>query len=144
MEDFRIYLCGGMSKFGAENFELGDKWRRYCKKTLEECEANYNVRVTNPNDFYNLKSDETYDSHLEVLEFDLNRVRKSDLIICNFNDPSSLGTMAELAIAYEHRIPVVGLLEDECELHPWQVEFCNKLFDNIDYMLDYVEDYYLK
>ena len=33
MKDFTIYLSGGMSKYGKENFDIGDAWRRYCKKT---------------------------------------------------------------------------------------------------------------
>jgi len=52
------------------------------------------------------------------MEFDLNKVRHSDLIICNFNDMFSLGTMAELAIAYERRIPVIGLDINKQTLHP--------------------------
>ncbi len=77
------------------------------------------------------------------MEFDLNKVRHSDLIICNFNDIYSLGTMAELAIAYERRIPVIGLNVDEQTLHPWQIEFCTRIFNDMDEMLDYVKDFYL-
>ena len=58
----------------------------------------------------------------EGMEFDLNRVRSSDLIIVNFNDVYSLGTMAEIATAYERRIPIIGLNENNQDLHPWQTE----------------------
>ena len=85
----------------------------------------------------------TYDSEKEIVEFDLMKVKNSDLIICNFNDPKSLGTMAEIAIAYDNRIPVIGLNEENIELHPWQIEFCRKIFTDFDLMLDYIEDYYL-
>ena len=53
--------------------------------------------------------------------------------------------MAEIAIAYEHRIPIIGLVskENESLLHPWQKEMCSRFFTDIDEMLDYVEDYYL-
>ena len=77
------------------------------------------------------------------MEFDLYKVRNSDLIIVNFNDPNSLGTMAELAIAYEKRIPIIGLNEDRNELHSWQIEMCARIFDNIGDMIMYVKDYYL-
>ena len=77
------------------------------------------------------------------MEFDLNLVRHSDLIIINFNDVYSLGSMAELAIAYERRIPVIGLNIDRQTLHPWQECMCNRIFNDIDEMLDYIEDFYL-
>lgn len=146
MKDYFIYLAGGMSKFGKDNFEESNSWREKCISYLnnhDNCYA-YNIHITNPNNFFNFLEDiPTYESQREVMEFDLNRVRKSDLIIVNFNDPVSLGTMAELAIAYEKRIPVVGLNEDKNKLHPWQKEMCNRIFDNLNEMLNYISNYYL-
>jgi hypothetical protein len=55
----------------------------------------------------------------------------------------SLGTMAELAIAYEKGIPVIGLNEKEQQLHPWQYCMTSKVFTNMDDMLDYIKRYYL-
>lgn len=144
MRTIRIYLAGGMGKFGKDNFEESNKWRTYCKNTLENFEGNYRAEVINPNSYYNfVDNPRRYVSEKEIMEFDINKVRSSDLIICNFNDPKSLGTMAELAIAYERRMPVIGLNEDSYELHPWQIEMCTRIFYNIDEMLDYVEDFYL-
>ena len=144
MRTIRIYLAGGMGKFGKDNFEESNKWRTYCKNTLENFEGNYQSDVINPNSYFNfVDNPPKYSSQKEVMELDINKVRNSDLVICNFNDPKSLGTMAELAIAYERRIPVIGLNEDFDELHPWQIEMCTRIFNNIDEMLDYVEDFYL-
>lgn len=144
IKQFEIYLAGGMGKFGKEHFQEGNKWRVYCKDTLENYECDFNVKVTNPNEFFNfLEEPPRYDSQREVMEFDLNKVRHSDLIICNFNDMYSLGTMSELAIAYENRISVIGLDVDKQTLHPWQIQFCTRIFTDMDKMLDYVEDYYL-
>ena len=56
----------------------------------------------------------------------------------------SLGSMSELAIAYDRRIPIIGLDDNKQELHPWQIEMCNRIFDDINEMLDYVVDYYLR
>lgn len=146
IKDFQIYLCGGMGKFGKENFEESDAWRRYCKETLESYESSrYKITCINPNDYFNFKEEiPQYKSQKEVMEFDLFKLRNSNLVIVNFNDMYSLGSMAELAIAYERRIPIVGLNVTEEKLHPWQVEMCNRTFSNIDEMLDYVEDFYLK
>ena len=139
----QIYLAGGMGKFGKENFEKSNNWRLYCKSILENFDAGINVTVINPNDYFNFLDEPRYASEKEVMEFDLHKVRNSDLIIINFNDKYSLGTMAELAIAYEKRIPVIGLDIDKQDLHPWQQEMCSRIFYNIDELLDYVEDFYL-
>ena len=144
MRTISIYLAGGMGKFGKDNFEESNKWRTYCKNTLENFEGNYQADVINPNSYFNfVDNPPKYSSQKEVMELDINKVRNSDLVICNFNDPKSLGTMAELAISYERRIPVIGLNEDSYELHPWQIEMCTRIFYNIDEMLDYIEDFYL-
>ena len=144
MKNFQIYLCGGMGKFGKDNFEKSNTWRIYCKNTLENCECDYNVKAVNPNDYFNFKEEQPrYVSQREVMELDLHKLRNSDLVIANFNDMYSLGSMAELAIAYDRRIPIVGLDIDKQELHTWQIEMCNRIFSDIQEMLDYVEDYYL-
>ena len=62
----------------------------------------------------------------------------------NFNDNWSLGTMSEIAIAYDRGIPVIGLNVDNQELHSWQVCMCERIFNNIDEMVDYIEDFYLR
>ena len=145
MKNYQIYLCGGMGKFGKNNFEEGNKWRTYCKKALETCECNYNVSTINPNSYFNfLDEPKRYETEREVMEFDLHKLRTSNLVIINFNDMYSLGSMAELAIAYERKIPIVGLDINKQDLHPWEVEMCNRIFDDIDEMLDYVEDFYLR
>ena len=142
---YNIYTCGGMGKFGKENFRECNAWRVYCKNTLENCECDYNVRVINPNDFFNfIDEPPQYKSQSEVMNFDLNKLRNSNLVIANFNDIYSLGSMAELAIAHERRIPVIGLNVGNQELHPWQVCMCERIFNNIDEMLNYVEDFYLR
>lgn len=144
MKDYQIYLAGGMGKFGKDNFDEGNKWRVYCKKALNNYYDNNKLKIINPNDYFNfLDEPRTYESEREIMEFDLYKVRNSDLIIINFNDMYSLGSMAELAIAYEHRIPVIGLDVEKQNLHPWEVEMCTRIFDDIDKMLDYVEDFYL-
>lgn len=70
-------------------------------------------------------------------------VRKSDLIIANFNSSQSIGTAQELALANEYRIPVVGLNAENKELHPWLTECCEKMFTDMSDLLDYVQFYYL-
>lgn len=144
LTEFKIYLAGGMGKFGKENFDEGNSWRLYCKNILENFECDYSVKVTNPNDYFSfIENPPTYQTEREIMEFDLNKVRNTDLIIVNFNDVNSLGTMSEIAIAYEKRIPIVGLNLKNQDLHPWQIEMTNRIFTNIDIMLNYVKEKYL-
>ena len=143
MKNFQIYLAGGMSKFNKDKFDEGNNWRVVLKNVFENNEKMH-VTVINPNDYFNFKDNPPqYRSQREVMEFDLNKVRNSDLIIINYNDMYSLGTMAELAIAYEHRIPVIGFDEQKQELYPWQVEMTNRIFDDIQELIDYVKCFYL-
>lgn len=144
MERYQIYLAGGMGKFGKENFKEGNKWRIYCKEMLETSDSDLDIKVINPNSYFNfIDEPPRYKSQKEVMELDLHKVRTSDLIIINFNDMYSLGSMAELAIAYERRIPVIGLDVDNQQLHPWEVEMCTRIFSDINEMLHYIEDFYL-
>ena len=146
MREYKIYLAGGMGKFGKDEFDKSNNWRVYCQEVLKGIGENNDVDIitTNPNEYFNFL-DETpkYSSQREVMEFDIHKVRNSNLIIINFNDMWSLGSMAELAIAYERRIPVIGLNMDNQELHPWQVEMTTRIFTDIDELLDYVEWFYI-
>lgn len=145
MKSYFVYLCGGMGKFGKENFDECNKWRKYCKQTLENYECDYRVKAVNPNDFFNFVDEPPrYNTQNEVMRLDLHKLRNSDLVIANFNDMYSLGSMAEIAIAYDRGIPVIGLNDKNQKLHPWQICMCERIFDDIDEMLDYIEDFYLR
>lgn len=143
MENLTVYLSGGMQSFGKEQFDKSNDWRRYFKSTLENYYGAYRVSVFNPNDKFNFKDEPRYASEDEVMRYDLYRLRKADLIIVNFNDPKSLGTMAEIAIGYDRGIPILGLNEDKTVLHSWQIGFCERIFENADDLSDYVEEFYL-
>ena len=96
----------------------------------------------NPVNYYNFE-EVRYKTHREVMQFDLNGLRHSDLVIVNFNDPSSLGTCAELAIAYDMKIPIIGINKDKKELHPWLECFCDRICDSIKEAVEYVVDFHL-
>lgn len=141
METCRIYLSGGM---GNLSFEEQSKWRRQIVDAIKfgdyHCEKK--PIFFNPVDFYNF-TEKRHKSEREIVEFDLNAVRKSDLIIVNFNDPNSLGTCAELAIAYEMKIPVIGINKDNQELHPWLVEFTTRMCNDVREAVEYAVDFFL-
>lgn len=141
METVKIYLSGGM---GDLSFEEQSKWRKQIINAILFGDYHWEKKPIffNPVDYYNF-TEVRYKSEREVVEFDLNALRKSDLVIVNFNDPKSLGTCAELAIAYEMKIPVIGINKDGKELHPWLIEFTTRMCDNVREAVEHVVDFYL-
>ncbi len=141
MEKVKIYLSGGM---GSLSFEEQSKWRTQVIQAIKY--GDYHCSKTpvffNPVDYYNF-TEVRYRSEREVMEFDLNALRNSDLVVVNFNDPKSLGTCAELAIAKELHIPVIGINKDKLELHPWLVEFTTRMCDSLREVVEHVVDFYL-
>lgn len=140
-----FYLCGGIGLFGKERFNEGNEWRVNIKDLIEHI-SNRKVKCCNPNEHFNFLDRSTYKSDKEVMEFDLHKVRNSDLIIVNFNDPKSIGTACELAIAHELKIPIIGLCEngEEKILYPWLKEFCSRIFTDREELILYVTKHYVK
>ncbi len=139
-----IYLCGGMGRFGKERFEEGNKWRVDIKNQIENI-SNKKAICCNPNDHFNFLNDTNYESQKEIMEFDLYKVRSSDLLIVNFNDPNSIGSVCEMAIAYDRKIHIIGLCEngEKESLHPWLKEFCNRIFTDREELILYVIQHYI-
>lgn len=140
IETVKIYLSGGM---GSLSFEEQSKWRQQVQDAIK---FNYEYEKKpvffNPVNYYNFE-DRKHRTEREVMEFDLNALRNSDLVIVNFNDPQSLGTCAELAIAKELHIPIIGINKDYQELHPWLIEFTTRMCDNIREAVEHVVEFYL-
>lgn len=141
METVKIYLAGGM---GNLSFEEQSKWRRQIMNAIRFEDYDYEKKpvFTNPVDYYNFE-EKRHKSENEIIEFDLNRVRKSDLIIVNFNDPNSIGTAMEIAIAKELHIPIVGINVDNKQLHPWLECSCMRMCESIREAVDYTVEFFL-
>lgn len=141
METVKIYLSGGM---GSLSFEEQSRWRRQFSDAIKYGDYDYSKKpyIFNPVDYYNF-TEVRYRSEREVVEFDLNALRHSNLVVVNFNDPKSLGTCAELAIAYELKIPVIGINSDGKELHPWLTEFTSRMCDSLREAVEYVVEFHL-
>ena len=77
MKQLSVYLAGGMGKFGKDEFDKANTWRVLTKQFLENNDCNVDVFVTNPNDYFSFADDKPmYKSQKEVMEFDLNRLRR--------------------------------------------------------------------
>ena len=140
MNTINIYLSGGM---GGLSFDEQVSWRNQIVDNIITDDAlTFKPVFFNPPYYYT----PTYNYHKsekEVMEFDLYKLRKSDVVIVNFNVPNSIGTAMELMLAKEYNIPVIGINIDNKELHPWLLECCSRMCDNIQETIEYVKNYYL-
>lgn len=102
----------------------------------------YNPEFFSPPEYYNEFCLE-HKSDKEVFLFDLNKLRKADVVVVNLNQQKSIGTAMEVAIAYENRIPIIGLKENDEQLHPWFLCCCNRVCDTMDELVEYLSTFYL-
>lgn len=140
METVKIYLSGAMSN---ASFEEQSRWRKQIQDAIKfnyDCEKKSDF--FNPVQYFNFE-EKRYESELEVMNFDLNALRKSNLIVVNFNNPSSIGTAMEMMLGYEMRIPILGLNKDNQALHPWLECCCDRIFNNMKDLVEYVVEFYL-
>ena len=140
MEKVNIYLSGGM---GNLSFEEQSKWRQ---RIIDAINNNFDCEKKpyffNPVNYYNF-TEVRHRSEREIMEFDLNALRNSDLVIVNFNDPKSIGTAMELMLAKERNIPIIGFGVNGQAVHPWLLECCTRICDSFREMAEHVVAFYL-
>ena len=139
MNNFSCYLAGGM-----QNLSMSQQleWRNKAEEFFKKVECNYKVLTTNPPKKYNF-FESKHRSEREVMEYDLYKVRNSDLVLVNFNDERSIGTSMELMLAKELHIPVIGINDRKVNLHPWLLESCTRICYSLDEALEHIKDFYL-
>lgn len=140
MEIVKIYLSGGMTSV---SFEEQSKWRN---QIIDAINYNYDCEKKavffNPVDYYNF-SETRHKSEREIMEFDLNGLRNSNLVIVNFNDEKSIGTAMELMLAKERNIPVIAFGVNDKEIHPWLLECCTRVCESLREVVEHTVDFYL-
>ena len=142
MEQLKIYLSGGMTGLSLEE---QTKWRNQIQDAIKYGDFDLNKKPIffDPTNYY-LPTATEHKTEREAMEFDLNALRKSDLVIVNFNAPKSIGTAMELMLAKELHIPVIGLNKNGLDLHPWLVECTTRMCDDMRELVNHVVNYYLK
>lgn len=135
--DKLFYLCGGISNVPVQEAAT---WRMMIEQLVKE-ESFGEIRVFNPLKIELVDDEDRRDA--VAMKYELDMLRKSDLVIVYFNDPASLGSMAEMAIAYEHRIPIIGINSRDKKLHPWQEEMCDYIFEDLMDFWEYIKINYL-
>lgn len=146
MNKLTIYLAGKMSGL---KFEEMNGWRIIVKQQLRKvsmCTELNTLKIINPVDYFNFE-EKRYKSELEVMKYDLARVRNSDLIIVNLAGlDTSIGTIIECYEAYSLNIPILafGSNEDYEKLHPWIKCCITRYDDSYEECVEYVRDFYMR
>lgn len=142
MEVLRIYLAGGMGNLSyKEQTEWRIKFQNAIKKNSYDTDKK--VEIFSPPNYYNFE-ETRYRTEREVMSFDLYNLRKSDLVVVNFNDCHSIGTAMELMCSKENRILVIGLNEKKVKLHPWLECCCLRMCNSMEEVVDFVTEFFLK
>nr|DAW01372.1 MAG TPA: Nucleoside 2-deoxyribosyltransferase [Caudoviricetes sp.] len=141
-----IYLAGKMSGLNKEEY---NGWRKSITEDLiayaRSCGSN--VQVINPADYFDF---DDMERHLEkeVMQFDLNMVRQSDVLIVNIDDASdSIGTAIEVYEANRLNVPVIaytecGIVNDD--IHPWIENCLSTVQMNRNELITYIRDFYME
>lgn len=128
------------------------EWREECKKWFaENCE---NVKCISPVDYYNYGNNESK-TGLEIMRFDLNKVKNSDLILVDMNClRKTIGTNDEIFYAYMLGKPIIGFIDNEVNgmelenlIHPWKFWQTARIEVGQDAMkkaMLHIKDYYLE
>lgn len=142
METCHIYLSGGMSNM---SFDEQNKWRTQVENAIRFGDYSYEKKPIffNPVDYYNFEVKQ-HKTEREIFEFDLYNLRNSDLVIVNFNNRKSIGTAMELILAKEYHIPVIAFGAKGKEIHPWLLECCTRVCDDMREAVEHVVEFYLK
>ena len=141
MDTCCIYLAGPMSH---QSFDEQLKWITQLKDGLLYGGYEYKKKpeLFIPPLYYNFE-EKHHKSEREVLNFDLNRLRNSDLVVALFNGIESVGTVMEVAIAYENRIPVIVYNTTGGILHPWVQEMSTRECTDMRELVEYIVEYFL-
>lgn len=146
MKKLKIYCAG---KMGSLSLEEMSEWRKELKEKLNKAAIHSDCRadVVNPVDYYNYYNNK-HQSEEEVEAFDLAHVISSDIVVVNLNGlATSDGTKIELHDAnYHNRIPVIAFGKKELyeNLHPWIKRNITRVEKDIDNVVSYIRDFYMR
>lgn len=139
-----IYLAGKMSGLNKNDY---CKWRSELRDALIDKSflVGSSIQIINPTDYFDF---DDMDRHLEkeVMQFDLNMVRQSDIVIVNVSGvSSSIGTAIELYEANRLNIPVIAYTDGDVvdDIHPWIENCFSTVQMNKDELVDYIHDFYM-
>lgn len=144
MNELTIYLAGAMSGLTMEEM---NKWRFDTKSLLIQTSklSTTKVNVINPVTYFNFENN-IHQTEMEVMKFDLAKVKLSDIVIVNMDKlNTSIGTSIECYEAWKSGIPVLAFGGDVLyeNLHPW-IKNCITRYDgDYDDTVAYINNLYM-
>ena len=130
-----IYLSGPIMD---EHLGEARAWRETAKKYLKD-----NFKILDP--MRRQFIDRQVDSANEIVEFDLQDVRESDIILVNYNKPS-IGTSMEVFYAAHNLGKFVVAFSPfkfkDCS--PWMVKYCTKINKNLEMSCEYINMHFIE
>ena len=129
-----IYLAGGITNLNRDECE---GWRIKLKDLIEDGTS---LRWKAINPVPHIPEVINQSVEREQMAWDLYKLKHSDLVVCDFDHPNSIGTTWELAVARENGIPIIGLSLTGTYVHPWwhisAMHICNSIDDLYNYLCD--------
>jgi len=140
MKDKCIYLSGAIT--GIPENEAYE-WRDEIEECFKQMDLPW-IHVFNPvTHFSQLGLDAGLYTDDDIMNLEIYKLRNSDIVFYNCHYPKSLGSMAELSIAYERGIPILAFNENNEELHPWIKGMCVKIFKSKEDLIAYYIEHYM-
>lgn len=145
-EKLKIYTCGRMSGIP---FQKQMAWRRNIEHLIRNrlSFSGKDATFVHPPLYYNYDEERHY-SEREIMEWELSQVRDCDILIVNIDGlAKSIGSHFEMAMAYAvnhfggKHISVIGINENNEEMHPWIKESFLRVEDSLSDAADYIVDY---
>ena len=130
----KIYLCGPIMD---EHAGRARTWRAVARRRLSR-----DFVILDPMR-RNFK-DREVDSANEIVDFDLQDVRDSDIVLVNYNKPS-IGTAMEVFYAgHDLRRFVVAFSPFSFkDSSPWMVKFCTKILPSLEEAIAYIREHFI-
>ena len=130
----KIYLCGPIMD---EHEGVARAWREEAKKRLS-----HEFILLDPMR-RNFK-DREVDSANEIVEFDLQDIRDTDILLVNYSK-SSVGTSMEVFFASQNLGKFVVAFSPYSfkDCSPWMVRFCTKILPSLEAATGYIREHFL-
>lgn len=139
MYDKKFYLCGKMSGMSLED---SNEWKeRFISNMLNR--GIYKIEFVNPSKYYNYEN-HVHKTEKEIMLWELRKVRECDLLVVNLDRINeSVGGVFEIIEARNNGIGVIGINENRYAVHPWIMEYVDRVEDNFDDLCSYITKYYM-
>ena len=128
-----IYLCGPIMD---ERAGVARNWR---KTAVRQLGRSFHMLDPMRRNF----KDREVDSANEIVEFDLQDIRSSDILLVNYNK-ASIGTAMEVFYASNNlgKFVVAFSPFDFKNCNPWMVRYCTKILPSLEAAMEYIRRHF--